>query len=208
MNGLRRPHFDRERSAITPIRGWIIKPDKGPAIQTNEVFDFVNPSCRRYGVQSNQDEQALASNSIQHKRRFNRIPTGHLRAPCKPVLQRNCQPLNIHRRRSACVPSRNVSRCTHCNPTRLNVNNAILIASDRPLIEGVPAHRAACGILAIRLLAYAQPPPLPRPIGNAQTVQVEVVCPKAPVQAQPIQLARDSRLEWSTVSLTRSGRVK
>lgn len=44
INGLRRPHFDRDRSAITPINGWIIKPDKGPAIQTNETFDFVNPS--------------------------------------------------------------------------------------------------------------------------------------------------------------------
>lgn len=54
MNGLRRPHFDRDRSAITPIKGWIINPDKGPAIHTNEVLDLVNPSCRRYGVQSSQ----------------------------------------------------------------------------------------------------------------------------------------------------------
>jgi hypothetical protein len=44
INGRRRPHFDRDRSAITPIKGWIINPDKGPAIQTNETLDFVKPS--------------------------------------------------------------------------------------------------------------------------------------------------------------------
>lgn len=52
INGLRRPHFDRDRSAITPIRGWMINPDSGPAIQTKETFDFVNPSWSKYGVQS------------------------------------------------------------------------------------------------------------------------------------------------------------
>lgn len=52
MNGRRRPYFDRDRSAITPINGWIIRPDRGPAIHTNDVRDFVRPSCSRYGVQS------------------------------------------------------------------------------------------------------------------------------------------------------------
>lgn len=44
IKGLRRPHFDRDRSAITPIRGWMINPDNGPAIHTKEVLDFVKPS--------------------------------------------------------------------------------------------------------------------------------------------------------------------
>lgn len=44
MNGRRRPHLDRDRSAMTPIRGWMINPDNGPAIHTNEVLDFVKPS--------------------------------------------------------------------------------------------------------------------------------------------------------------------
>lgn len=52
MNGRRRPHFDVDRSVIIPTRGCIINPDNGPAIHTSEVFDFVRPSWRRYGVQS------------------------------------------------------------------------------------------------------------------------------------------------------------
>lgn len=52
MNGLRRPHFDRDRSAMTPISGCMISPDRGPAIQTSDVRDLVRPSWSRYGVQS------------------------------------------------------------------------------------------------------------------------------------------------------------
>lgn len=47
INGLLRPHLDRDRSAITPMRGWIMRPDNGPAIQTRDVRDFVRPSWRR-----------------------------------------------------------------------------------------------------------------------------------------------------------------
>lgn len=52
INGLRLPHLDRDRSAITPMSGWIMRPDNGPAIHTSDVRDLVKPSCRRYGVQS------------------------------------------------------------------------------------------------------------------------------------------------------------
>jgi hypothetical protein len=45
---------------------------------------------------------------------------------------------------------------THCNPTKLNVKSAILVDSFRPLMEGVPAHLAACGILIIHVLACTQ----------------------------------------------------
>lgn len=40
-----------------------------------------------------------------------------------------------------------VDRSTYCNPNKLNVNSAIRIDSDFPLIEGEPTHRAACGML-------------------------------------------------------------
>lgn len=36
---------------------------------------------------------------------------------------------------------------THCKPNKLNVNRAIRADSFRPLIDGVPTHLAACGIL-------------------------------------------------------------
>lgn len=45
---------------------------------------------------------------------------------------------------------------THCNPTKLNVKSAILVDSFRPLMEGVPAHLAACGILIIHGLSCTQ----------------------------------------------------
>lgn len=85
MKGLRRPHFDRDRSAITPIRGWIINPDRGPAIHTNEVLDLVKPSCRRYGVQSNPDNR-VSDNYPQSKGSisYREVLTGHLSTPSKP----------------------------------------------------------------------------------------------------------------------------
>lgn len=52
MMGRRLPHFDVDSSATTPIIGWTIKPDKGPATQTSDVWPLVSPSDRRYGVQS------------------------------------------------------------------------------------------------------------------------------------------------------------
>lgn len=70
--------------------------------------------------------------------------------------QIHCQSLSSYGHNVVSSPA--TIPCTHCNPTRLNVNNAIRVASERPLIEGVPAHRAACGIVAIRVLAYARLP--------------------------------------------------
>jgi len=43
MYGLRRPHFDLDSSAIAPTMGWTMRPDKGPAIHTRDVFDLVRP---------------------------------------------------------------------------------------------------------------------------------------------------------------------
>jgi hypothetical protein len=52
MIGRLLPHFDVDSSATTPIMGCTIKPDRGPATQTNDVCPFDRPSERRYGVQS------------------------------------------------------------------------------------------------------------------------------------------------------------
>lgn len=52
MKGLRLPHFDLDRSAITPTIGWTIRPESGPAIHTRDVRLLLRPSWRRYGVQS------------------------------------------------------------------------------------------------------------------------------------------------------------
>jgi hypothetical protein len=51
MKGLLLPHRLLDLSATTPTMGCMIRPDNGPAIQTREIFDFVKPSSRRYGVQ-------------------------------------------------------------------------------------------------------------------------------------------------------------
>lgn len=51
MYGLLRPHFDLLESARTPTIGWVMMPLSGPAIQTTDVWLFVNPRLRRYGVQ-------------------------------------------------------------------------------------------------------------------------------------------------------------
>jgi hypothetical protein len=93
MKGLRRPHFDRDRSAITPIRGWMINPDRGPAIHTNEVLDLVKPSCRRYGVQSNPDNR-VSDKYPQSKGSIStrEVLTGHLSTPSKPTPSIKCQP--------------------------------------------------------------------------------------------------------------------
>ena len=50
---------------------------------------------------------------------------------------------------SSIVKKRLRSRNTHCKPNKLKVNNAILADSFRPLMEGVPTHLAACGILLL-----------------------------------------------------------
>ncbi len=52
MMGRLLPHFDVDWSATTPIIGWTIKPDTGPATQTSDVCPFDRPRDRRYGVQS------------------------------------------------------------------------------------------------------------------------------------------------------------
>ncbi len=46
------PHFEVDSSAMTPIIGWTINPDSGPATQTSDVCDLDSPRERRYGVQS------------------------------------------------------------------------------------------------------------------------------------------------------------
>lgn len=55
------PHLDLELSAITPIIGCTIMPEMGPANQTIEVWPFVNPRERRYGVQSADGLVSLSS---------------------------------------------------------------------------------------------------------------------------------------------------
>jgi hypothetical protein len=47
MMGLLRPHFDFDWSDITPITGWTIRPDRGPAIHTTDVCPLVKPRERR-----------------------------------------------------------------------------------------------------------------------------------------------------------------
>jgi hypothetical protein len=79
ITGRRLPYFDVDLSAITPTIGCIISPESGPAIQTRDVFDFVNPSCNRYGVQSIPNQQLISFHYTQ-------IPTGHLNSPSKPVF--------------------------------------------------------------------------------------------------------------------------
>lgn len=37
----------------------------------------------------------------------------------------------------------------YCKPTRLNVRSAMRIDSDDPLIDGVPVHDAALGMLTL-----------------------------------------------------------
>ena len=94
MNGLRRPHFDLDRSAMTPIKGWIISPDNGPAIHTNEVLDFVRPSCRRYGVQSDQrpkDNASVSSQNIDTQLNQGKVLTGHLCTPSKSIKRIGAQ---------------------------------------------------------------------------------------------------------------------
>ena len=52
IHGLRLPHLDDEASDIVPTMGWTIRPDKGGAIHTSEVWLFARPSCKRCGVKS------------------------------------------------------------------------------------------------------------------------------------------------------------
>lgn len=66
MNGRRLPHFERERSAMIPTIGCIIRPDSGPAIHTNDVRDFVKPSWRRYGVQSRVHSNKVSIRTEDH----------------------------------------------------------------------------------------------------------------------------------------------
>jgi hypothetical protein len=51
------PHFEVDSSAMTPMMGWTIKPDMGPATQTRDVWPLVRPSESRYGVQSGRIRQ-------------------------------------------------------------------------------------------------------------------------------------------------------
>lgn len=52
MYGLLRPHLDVLESASAPTIGCTMRPDKGPAIQTNDVWLLVKPRFSKYGVQS------------------------------------------------------------------------------------------------------------------------------------------------------------
>lgn len=47
MKGLLLPHLDVFPSAMTPMMGWTIRPESGPAIQTRDVLLFVRPRLRR-----------------------------------------------------------------------------------------------------------------------------------------------------------------
>lgn len=160
MKGLRRPHFDRDRSAMTPMRGWMISPDSGPAIHTRDVLDFVRPSCRRYGVQSVPELNVISKHFFYGRSRMADL-TSHLSAPGKSTTSKSA--LRIIDALSTLGHFKPGN--THCKPTKLNVNSAIRVDSDFPLMAGVPTHRAVCGILAIPPSAYTQPssiPPLER----------------------------------------------
>lgn len=52
MYGLLRPHLDVLESAKAPTIGCTIRPDRGPAIQTKDVWLLVKPRFNKYGVQS------------------------------------------------------------------------------------------------------------------------------------------------------------
>lgn len=100
--------------------------------------------------------------------------TGHLSTPREPIPKENPKSATDTTQRSMASkdkhkldnvaqhltryirPKQNGKGNTHCNPTKLNVKSAILVDSFRPLMEGVPAHLAACGILIIHVLSCTQ----------------------------------------------------
>lgn len=65
--------------------------------------------------------------------------TGHFCTPGKPINALSAY-LFLH---PLSMPQEGDPN-THCSPTKLNVNSAMRVDSDLPLIEGVPAHRAVC----------------------------------------------------------------
>ena len=81
MNGLRRPHFDLELSASTPMTGCIMSPDNGPAIHTRDVWALLRPSWRRYGVPSASNMLAPLCRTFGESK----CHTCHLYAPGKPA---------------------------------------------------------------------------------------------------------------------------
>lgn len=91
--------------------------------------------------------------------------TGHLSTPSEPILNEESnqsQEPDSHSHvdlPQMCIHSFGVSfrGNTYCNPTRLKVNSAMRVDSLRPLMDGVPAHRAACGMIVSRVRAYAFP---------------------------------------------------
>lgn len=104
-----------------------MSPERGPAIQTSDVRDFVRPSWRRYGVQS-------TSISISERGKWevegvHDISTPHVNLQCQTI--------------SILITKLYAKKRTHETPVKLNAKRAILVASDRPLMEGEPVHDAA-----------------------------------------------------------------
>lgn len=132
MNGLRRPYFDRERSARTPTTGATKMPESGPASQTSDVLDLVSPRARRYGVQS--VECASANIFVSdlggfppHRARRTR----HFNPPSETICTISTSPANHP-----------LLRATYEIPTRQSVKSAIRISSVLPLIDACPDHVA------------------------------------------------------------------
>lgn len=60
-------------------------------------------------------------------------------------------------RKKHCRRNENEGKNTYCKPNKLKVNSTMRTHSLRPLIEGVPTHLAACGILSVRMPACTWP---------------------------------------------------
>lgn len=71
--------------------------------------------------------------------------TGHFSTPCESKYHRSATEIQIQPK---------PWNLTHCNPTKLKVNSAIRVESFRPLMEGVPAHLAVCGISSNHALLF------------------------------------------------------
>ena len=84
MKGRRLPQREVDRSVMAPTIGTITRPERGPAIQTNDVFDLERPRRSRYGVQSGMfSSLALDIVAEETLQRFAR--TSHFNSPCDPV---------------------------------------------------------------------------------------------------------------------------
>lgn len=76
------------------------------------------------------------------------VPQVNLTSTKHQVSNYNSKVPNLRSSTIVVLPPRVLSQGnTHCKPTRLKVNNAMRVDSLFPLMNGVPAHRAACGMV-------------------------------------------------------------